>query len=352
MLPLFYCLIIVGFSAYSLYDPMPIQVNVRQRFVALLCTGLVASPLLYAADPAASNAVLVQGPNGKVQVVEDDIRVQALAIPEQQRAEALAKTDAVTQVARGLYIRRTMAAEAQNMGLESRPEVVTALRQARERVLSDAWIANSIQKSDPHAMALETYARNTYKAEGDKRFALPEEWRASHILVKITAEVDEAAARAKAEKILAELKAGANFADTAKQFSEDPGSGAKGGDLGSFGRGRMVKPFEEAVAQLRTPGELSPLVRSDFGFHIIRLDEHHPARVKPYEEVADQLRAESRDRVISEVRQRDVQRILDTAKVDEAAVKAFSARYATTPAPAAAAPVAVPAPAAAPAAGK
>lgn len=117
--------------------------------------------------------------------------------------------------------------------------------------------------------------------------------RASHILISApkdaTAEV-RAKARARAEAILVELRAHPErFAELAKQNSQDPGSAEKGGDLGYFGHGMMVKPFDEAVFALK-PGQISGLVESDFGYHIIKLTDLKPARTPPFKDVEDQVR--------------------------------------------------------------
>ena len=123
-----------------------------------------------------------------------------------------------------------------------------------------------------------------YYEQNKARYGTDEQRRASHIL--ITAEgSDKAAARKKAEQLLAQLKARpGDFEKLARENSKDPGSAAQGGDLGFFGKGMMVKPFEEAVFKLK-PGEISDIVESDFGFHIIRLNEVKPAQVRPFEQV-------------------------------------------------------------------
>ncbi len=123
-----------------------------------------------------------------------------------------------------------------------------------------------------------------YYEQNKARYGTDEQRRASHIL--ITAEgSDKAAARKKAEQLLAQVKAKpADFEKLARENSKDPGSAAQGGDLGFFGKGMMVKPFEEAVFKLK-PGEISEIVESDFGFHIIRLTEVKPAQIRPFEQV-------------------------------------------------------------------
>jgi peptidyl-prolyl cis-trans isomerase D len=108
-------------------------------------------------------------------------------------------------------------------------------------------------------------------AANEKRYTTPEERRARHILIKADTADKRAAAKTKAEGLLAELKKNsAQFADLARKNSDDPGSAEKGGDLDFFTRGSMVKPFEDTAFSLK-PNELSGLVETQFGFHIIQL---------------------------------------------------------------------------------
>jgi peptidyl-prolyl cis-trans isomerase D len=134
--------------------------------------------------------------------------------------------------------------------------------------------------------------RAAYKAN-EARYKAPETRRASHILIKAgSAEAEAKAAKDKAEGLLAQVKKDpADFAKLAKQHSQDPGSAEKGGDLDWFTRGAMVKVFEDSVFSMKE-GQISELVRSDFGFHIIRVTGVRPERVKPLEEVKAEIAAE------------------------------------------------------------
>jgi peptidyl-prolyl cis-trans isomerase D len=131
-----------------------------------------------------------------------------------------------------------------------------------------------------------------YYEEHQAEFGAPEQRHAAHILITVPAQAsdkDKQAAKAKAEKILQEVKqAPAKFGELAKKYSEDPGSAANGGDLGFFGRGMMVKPFEDAAFTLK-PGEISGLVQSDFGFHIIKLIGAKPAQTPSLAELKNTI---------------------------------------------------------------
>jgi peptidyl-prolyl cis-trans isomerase D len=142
-----------------------------------------------------------------------------------------------------------------------------------------------------------------YYSENEKRYIAPEERRASHILVKADKDAspaERAKAKAKAEALLVELKKNpGSFAEVARKNSDDPGSAAKGGDLDFFGRGAMVKPFEDAAFALKA-GELSGLVESDFGYHIIQLAAARGGERRGF----DSVRAEIEDEVKKQLAQR------------------------------------------------
>jgi len=136
----------------------------------------------------------------------------------------------------------------------------------------------------------EEEARNLYH-ERSETYDLPEQVRARHILLKLASDAGDAEVaevEARAQGVLERLRADEDFAEIAAEISEDPGSKDNGGDLGLFRRGQMVKPFEEAAFSLE-PGTLSDLVRSDFGIHIIRVEEHTQAFQVPFDEVRETL---------------------------------------------------------------
>ncbi len=139
----------------------------------------------------------------------------------------------------------------------------------------------------------EADLRAEYEAR-KSQFVVEEQRRASHILLELDPEADEAATaeiRAKAQALLDRVNAGEDFAELAKQYSDDAGSANSGGDLGFFGRGVMVPAFEESVFAL-AEGEVSGLVQSGFGFHIIKLTGVQPERGKTFDEVKLQLENE------------------------------------------------------------
>ncbi|WP_271009743.1 peptidylprolyl isomerase [Paucibacter sp. B51] len=136
-----------------------------------------------------------------------------------------------------------------------------------------------------------------YYSENASRYTVAEERRASHILIKTDKDGkpdERAKAKAKAEDLLAQARKNpAQFADLARKNSQDEGSAANGGDLDFFGRGAMVKPFEDAAYALKQ-GEISPLVESEFGYHIIQLTGVRGGEKKSFESLRAEIEAEVR----------------------------------------------------------
>src|SRR5581483_10579459 len=125
-----------------------------------------------------------------------------------------------------------------------------------------------------------------YEARKAALFSTPEERRASHILIAFGADKD--AARKKADELYAKIKGGADFAELAKANSDDPGSKGKGGDLGWVKHGAMVPKFEAALFALAKAGDISEPVQTEYGWHIIKLEELKPAQTLPFEDPAVQ----------------------------------------------------------------
>lgn len=134
-----------------------------------------------------------------------------------------------------------------------------------------------------------------YYDGNQRQFGVPESRQASHILIAVDKGAGDEAkqkARARAEQIQGELKKNpASFAELARKHSQDPGSAAKGGDLGSFNRGSMVKSFDDAVFKMKE-GEISPLIESEFGYHIIRLTGITPGQIRSFEQARPDIEKE------------------------------------------------------------
>jgi peptidyl-prolyl cis-trans isomerase D len=177
-------------------------------------------------------------------------------------------------------------------------------------------------KVTPADKDIEAY----YKTNLAKLYSHPDQVHAQHILIEVpsgaTAQEKEKA-KAKAEEVLKQLRKGADFAKLAKADSNDPSNRDAGGDLGTFGRGQMIKPFEDAVFSMK-PGELR-LVETKYGFHVVRVDSSSPAHVDKLPEVRPQiieaLRAEAGGKVARQALDEDVTAAINGADLEALAKK-------------------------------
>ena len=174
-------------------------------------------------------------------------------------------------------------------------KALAARNMSEERLRTDARVEIAIGKLiEGEAASLPAVTDADAKAFYDKnpdKFKQDESVRASHVLLMVDEKADEATkkkTRAEIDAILKRARAGEDFAALAKAHSKD-GSAAQGGDLGFFGKGRMVPAFEQAAFALK-PGEISDVVTTQFGYHIIKLTERKPASTVPLETVNAQVK--------------------------------------------------------------
>jgi peptidyl-prolyl cis-trans isomerase C len=178
--------------------------------------------------------------------------------------------------------------EAFKKALAERNMTIDRLRSDTRNDLVISKMMDAEVSTTPGASDAE--AKDFYEKNPDK-FKQPEQVRASHILIRVDENADAAAkqkALARIQALLKRAKAGEDFAALAKQNSQD-GSAAQGGDLNYFGRGQMVPAFDEAAFKLK-PGEISDVVTTQFGYHIIKVTDHKDASTVPLEQVSDRVK--------------------------------------------------------------
>jgi peptidyl-prolyl cis-trans isomerase C len=178
------------------------------------------------------------------------------------------------------------------------------------RELIDKQVVQKIVVSDDEAKAFYDANPNLFKQ--------PEEVKASHILIKVDSDASEAQkaeARKEIEKIQQKLKAGGDFAALAKEFSQGPSS-VNGGELGYFKRGQMVKPFEEAAFALK-PNEVSDIVETQFGYHLIKVLDKKPEKTFTYAEIKDQLSRNLKQQKVQKEAGVYIDKLINEAKIEK-----------------------------------
>jgi peptidyl-prolyl cis-trans isomerase D len=186
-------------------------------------------------------------------------------------------------------------------------------RKVKYAAIDTGKIQDKVQVSPDDLQAYYNQHRDQYR--------VAEQVKVSHILIKTPlpgpdGKVDEkgvAEAQHRAEDLLKQLKGGANFEDLAKKSSEDPGSAKQGGSLGWIGKGRTVPEFEKAAFSL-PKGRLSDLVKSSYGFHIIRVDDKQDAHMKTLDEVKTEIEPILKQQKAQQLAQKEAEDLLQTAK--------------------------------------
>ena len=237
---------------------------------AKLSAGLALTLALMASSSSFAQDKAVATVNGKP-IIEADLKLaeaelgpELAQLPEASRRRVLLEYLIESQV---------YSDAAETSKLNSGPDYEARVQYWRRRALRDIYFEKNIKGA-----IKETDAKAFYD-EQVKGMKAEEEVKASHILIK-----DEA----KAKEVAAKLAKGGDFAALAKEFSEDPGSKENGGDLGYFGKGQMVPEFETAAFGLEK-GKVSGLVKSNFGYHIIRLDDKRMRQPPPFDGLKDRI---------------------------------------------------------------
>lgn len=234
-----------------------------------------------AAPAFAQNVATVNGkaiPASKVEQIVKQVVAQGKQADSPQLREA---------IKRDLIAREVMIQEADKQGFSNRAEVKAALENARQSIVINAMLADYIRKN-PVKDAEAKAEYDKYKAQvGDK------EYHARHILVQTEEE---------AKAVIAKLKAGSKFEDLAKAQSKD-GSAANGGDLDWASPANYVPEFSKAMVALQKGGVTDTPVKTQFGFHVIKLEDTRAAKIPAFEEVKQQVTESLQQRKLQQFRE-------------------------------------------------
>jgi len=205
--------------------------------------------------------------------------------------DAAARGQAVDANVREVIINKLVSSElvyqeAQRLGLDKKPDYLAKEELGRRELLVNTFLQDYLQKN-PVSEADTKAAYEKFKSEmGDK------EYSARHILV---------ATEAEAKDIIAQLGKGGDFAKIAKEKSKDPGSKDKGGDLGWFSPGGMVKPYRDAVVSLKKGAVTATPVQTQFGWHVIKLEDTRTAQPPAYDKVKEALQKQLQQRQLEKL---------------------------------------------------
>lgn len=256
--------------------------------------------------------------DGRTTLAIEDLRSELLALSSEIRGRIVADKAALTQFVTNLLLDRRVAEAARAAGLAELPEVRAAAERTLRDLLVRRYMSDEVARLSAKAPEFRALAKERFEANRSA-FKRSEAVRVAHILIRVDVEdeqVSEAGQRAKAEDVLTKLKAGVDFAVLAKELSEDKGSAALGGEIpGWIERDKTVPPFEKAAFALR-PGEVSRVIRTRYGFHVIKLLAYRKAEQQTFSEVEDELITKARTDYQTELHTEIAQRFAGTQPVE------------------------------------
>jgi peptidyl-prolyl cis-trans isomerase C len=251
---------------------------------------LVISLLLFSWTALAEEANPVLAKAGDYVIRKSDLdRIISYYPPDKQKHLQKNPQQKAVLVKRMIEV-KVVADIAKKEGFDKRPDVKEQADLTTENFIVNEYMAKVVIKD----VGVTDKDIELYYELVKGKYTVPEQARARHILIKTSktsTDEEKGKAKARAEEILERLRKGEDFAKLAEQYSEDQKSKVKGGDLGYFSRGKMAKSFENAAFALK-PGEISGIIETNFGFHILKTEDIKPARTKSLEEVKSILAEE------------------------------------------------------------
>lgn len=248
-------------------------------------TGLVLVPMTCSASLAQAEVFS----DGIGSISSKEIRMELDGAPPDIRGQM--NREQMASFIGNVLTDRRLEAAARAAGTAELPQVRASVMRATREIVARTYVEGEMAKIAASLPDLTKLARERYMTNLGT-YVMPEAIRVSHILFTVNDEEEgkrDAVVKTRAEQVLKQLRDGTEFAELAKVHSEDPGSKRYGGEIrGWSDKGKFVPPFEAAAYALK-PGEVSGLVRSRFGYHIIKLHEKREARQLPFEEVKENI---------------------------------------------------------------
>ncbi len=264
----------------------------KNKIAVIFAAALAAICLLtvnsFAADSKSVGADKILAEVGGFKLTLKEFNDQVASLPPQLQM-AVARNPQLKQQLLDRWVQLTlMAKEARSEKMEDRPAVKKRIQDMTNALLAQEYMRENVEGK----VKVTDKEVKDYYEKHKSEFVQPEQVRARHILVKVPPKADKkqwAEAKKKAEMIRAKALKGEDFAKLAQEYSDDPGSKGRGGDLGYFQKGRMVPEFEQAAFALKT-GQVSQPVKTTFGYHIIKVEGKKPSKQESFKDVQQKIR--------------------------------------------------------------
>lgn len=272
-----------------------------KRLIFIFMVVFIYSTISYAGD----EDILARVGNRVLTIADFESLVKYYSV---ERKTDLSRDEKIKKDILDIMVKRMALADmARKKDIDKRMDVAQLIELNVDGILAAELIKEEVSNK---IEVTEDDMRLYYKMN-TQEFKSPEMVRARHILIKVdksASDEDRKKAKEKAEEILKRIKNGEDFAKLASEFSDDPATKEKRGDLGFFPKDRMVKSFEKAAFSLN-PGEVSDIVETHFGYHIIKVEEKKEAGIQPFESVKELIR----DKVFQKIKSGKTKELVDKA---------------------------------------
>jgi peptidyl-prolyl cis-trans isomerase C len=290
---------------------------------AMICLTALVFLILFT-SPVLADANVFAAQGGQ-EITQEEIDAAFSRIPEEGRLMYIRDGDKVDRLVRSLLLTRQIAAEARANGFDQDPIMAARLELAAEKELYDAWMEQVMEnapEADYEALAYEYYVANP------EQFQSMEMVDVSHILIQSEYR-NNAEALEKVTAIHEQLvEDPSKFDEFITEYSEDPAVSSNKGRYPNVLRGQMVKPFEDAAFALENEGDISEPVETQYGFHIIRLNQKNPPQLIPFEDVKARAMEQARARHLADYRKRYVARFAsEPMEIPDGAVETMLKRH-------------------------
>ena len=258
----------------------------KKIFISIVALSLISFFIYISPALAKDDPILAEIGTEKIRMSDLD---RVISYYDEQKRKSLEQNPGYKAVILMRIVQtKVIAQTAKDKGFDNRADIKEQLNLMANDFITTQFLEKEvIGKMEVSDKDVELY----YKMHKEE-FGTPEMVRVRHILIsapKTVSDDEKKKARAKAEEVLKKLRDGASFEKLAAEMSDDTGSKNKGGDIGFFKKGRMVPEFEKAAFSLKS-GEISDVIETVFGYHILKLEERKEAKIEPFEKVREQVR--------------------------------------------------------------
>lgn len=271
--------------------------TLKYKKIAFISLFIFATNTSLAKEPPSSSPSNILIEENGISITAKEALLMLEDMTASQKKRILSDQEKFKNLITDLFILKKKASAAKVLKLDKDPVIQWKIENKKERILSSE-LSDHFSENLKTPENIKSLAKEYYDSHPEE-FLIQESVQVAHILIKTMPSDKKEEKLTLAKNILKEINEGLDFYKAAKEYSEDTGSLKTDGKLNQFTRGKMVKPFEEAAFNLKESGDISDIVQTRYGYHIIKLIQHNKASTQPFEQVESMLVAQQKKKYIS-----------------------------------------------------